>query len=1519
MKRSNITYNNRYPLGTLIEYAKLTTIALLFTLFSNTVNGQIINNSGASFNVTDGAVVGSRNFNNASGGGSSVLQNNGIISLSGDFSNFALTRGNGLYRLDGNWTNNGIFNYETSEVLFKGTGQQRISTTNAAGLSFYNLSIANRANPSLFYVIMDNNITVAATLAMSIGNIDAQNFLLYVTSNTVSSLNYTSTTGSRVRGKFQRGVGERGSFLFPLGDAHYNPITLTANNMPDAGPVLSQFFTTDPLSTGLPIPDPPVEVWEAYPDGFWRLTAGNYFSSSNFNVSLNAEGFTDPFFPSTRLIKRTRGESWTVDGSHVDADTINQKIVRRDRLVGDISPTGTEFAVGRIRALIIQQPKDTTVCEDQDLTFSVEATGINTLRYFWYRWDGSSEDRINNNDKYSGARTGTLTIHNAQLSDIGDYFCEIRDRNNNRVSTDTVHLHVSKIPVATVSIDEQNHECSDIAFEDVILGLSYHDNASTFVWSRDNPDGIESAIPTTGTAYNIGDVLGGTFRNTSDIPITVTFTIIPVGPAPRYCAGDAIYTTVTVNPIPRVMVADTVTRICYGEEINLTLVSPSEMTKGNVVFDYTIDFSGNRGDIVGNSASAIGQANNTHLSFDYKNYADTINSVYFHVTPKSDELGCYAGVVINPEVKVHPQPLRTITITQQFTCTGGSDGILSARLAKTSTPMTLNWKGPWNIDDTFQTNDTISDYTIRYSGIYNLTVSDSMNCSNSINGTTIFGTTFETLFSMNREGKPYSVTCTDGSDGSVIISEITNADAPYNYWLLNQNQDTIRQNILSKRGETSREDGLKAGIYQLVIQDANGCYSTDFNQVRVTQPQPIKVTSFGKSDFSGFNISCTGYNDGSVWVEEVTGGNGGYTYEWFTNEGTITGDNTLSRLDNISAGKYYVRISDLYNCQTIDSVTLTEPDGMRLNSFVLSSSADSTFNISCAGGNEGYIEVDISGGLGNYTYSWSGNNGFEANTEDIHDISAGIYTLTAVDENGCFLKDLRTFELPEFILTEPEPLKITAIKSLSPDNQYNIDCYDGTGSIDITVTGGSVNNYSYTWTTEDGNGIVANQADQPNLTAGNYSLVVSDINGCIIDTTFTLTEPSPIGSALTPKHITCFPIGFDNGAIDLTSTGGIVPYGNFVWSNGATTEDISNLTQGLYSVTYTDANGCVKRDSITINLPEDLVFTTTSSDYNGYNISCFGASDGWIKLHLTSGTAPYSITWQKEGAGYISEADSISGLTSGRYIVHVIDANLCEGTLIVELTEPGKLSTTANLSSSIDKNFNINCFGDSTATIDIITTNNVGAVTYLWSDGFIGASRTNLPSGSYDFIISDINNCVSEGSIEITQPDAINLEFENTQPWCPDKPDGKIKLNVTGGVPDYKYLWSDNSTGDEIAEALPGIFTVAVTDFNGCVVEGATEIAPLHNSCLDIPNAISTNEDLINDVWNIGYTELYPNMVVKVFNRWGKTLWQSDKGYPIPWNGKTSRGRKLPVDSYHYVIDFGDGRQVQVGSITIVK
>jgi len=1493
-------------------------LAVMF-IQPDTLFAQVISNNGAAISVTSGIVINAKDAENISGG---ILSNDGTFNLSRDYTNTGTTSGNGTYRIGRNWTNNtGVFGPGVSTVIFNGADNQSIIRT--AGETFFNLSIENTGAPASKAVGLANNVTVTGTLSLQVGNVNALTFKLLLANQLASSLNYTSTTGSRILGKFERGIGFAGTYLFPLGTSvFYNPANLITNSISSPGTVLSEFLTLPPPgNAGLPLPDlsvdPHVEIDTAYVDGYWRLTAANGFSSGSYNINIDGTGFTDTIRDITRIIKRIVGGGWTIaDGIHIDAVG---SVVSRINYTGTISILGTEFAMGKANPLIEDHPNDTIVCEDTYPSFSVTARGAEPLTYIWYKEPGIL---ITNGPHYSGARTNTLTILGAVLSDAGNYYCVVRDRYRNTTISNSANLIVNKIPKATATPPLQEHECSGVAFDNVVLGESYGVPGTTYFWSRTNPAGITTAVPLTGTGMNIGDALTGAFINITDAPLTVTFTITPVGPSPTYCVGIPIEAVITINPTPRVI--PVLSQICYNTNTSITLVSPSTMTMQNVIrFDYNITATAPPAVVAGNRTGSINVGYGTVLSFPYTNESDTLQSVYYNVTPTVPALGCPVGVEEAFEVKVHPKTITFnypgtngdgILITTPLTCEGGSDASIRV--------ITSKGAGNYYFDWIRTSLDQIHGYNIpeilnQKGGRWDVTVTDNIGCTNS-SYEFVEGAYLDSYLRVI-DTSGYGTTCPGSDDGEIWIRENNSSTgiAPFEYWIIRNSQDTsltTMHNFLPRTDSIQKYYGLLPGNYKLYLRDANGCFNLNFPEVNIIEPDIVTVEFEKLTYLGGNNVSCKGYSDGSVWIKTISGGNGGYSYKWSTLNGTITGVDTLDRLDAITVGTYYLQTTDRKGCVKIDSVTLIEPAGMQLAGSELSLSPDGNTNISCNGGSDGFIKLNITGGSGIYTYVWTKSPyaAIIATTKDISGLTAGDYTCIVSDINGCILTPS-----PSFTLTEPAALAIASTTSIAPFGSFEINCNGGTGSIDITVSGGSVGSYIYTWSTADGSGLFAGQEDQLVLTTGTYHLVVTDANNCQTTKDITLTQPPPLGIILTPKHITCFPAGFANGEVNLTVSGGVAPY-NYLWSNGAVTEDISGLAEGYYTVNVFDANGCNIIDSVRIYMPPPLEYNKDLSDFNGYNISCYGQKNGSIEIIPTSGVPPFIYNWS--GPNGTATTKNISDLQAGQYNLVITDSNNCYAAETFNLTEPARLGMILSLSTSTAGGYNINCAGESTGFIGIEPINQVNTVEYLWSDGIFGKTRMNLSAGEYHVIIVDENSCSFSQVITLTEPDSMKLAFTLSQPFCPDLPDGSITLDATGGVSgaDYFYNWSDNSTGRNLLNIPKGEYKVKVTDLNGCSIRDSVKVEPLNETCLKIPNAISPNDDLINDVWNIDKIDLYPTVEIMIFNRWGETVWRSESGYPRPWDGK-SNGRDLPIDSYHYIIDLHNGTKPLVGNVTIVR
>lgn len=489
----------------------------------------------------------------------------------------------------------------------------------------------------------------------------------------------------------------------------------------------------------------------------------------------------------------------------------------------------------------------------------------------------------------------------------------------------------------------------------------------------------------------------------------------------------------------------------------------------------------------------------------------------------------------------------------------------------------------------------------------------------------------------------------------------------------------------------------------------------------------------------------------------------------------------------------------------------------------------------------------------------------------------------------------------------------------------------GAENLIYTATAANSTNLTYSLdaaSSAAGNSIVSSSGDVVYTASWNGTTVVTaSATGCNGPLTATHTvKVNPTPAVNVPSNQT-YCSGVTTSAIPLNGTPPGVVYDisggigvGLPDQTGVTAIPAFTPTTGTATIYITPrANNCTGLvGSYTITVPR-VKYTAEISDYNGYNISCHGKADGFIKIDPLPDLAPYVFRWSGPN-GFTASTEDIPGLLAGQYILSITEFNNCTVTDTFDLREPLPLSMTIDRSVSLDGNYNINCAGGQTGFVNLSAVNNVGQVVYMWGDGYIGKTRPNLSAGNYKIIITDLNFCQADSIVSLNEPEQIKTEFDLTLPFCPDSHDGEIRLNVTGGIPgpDYAFNWSDNSTGRNLTNIPQGFYKVTVFDINGCTVKDSVRLQGMNKTCLVIPEAISPNKDLINDVWNIENTELYPQIEITIYNRWGQAVWISDRGYSIPWDGR-SKGEELPIDSYHYVIDLHNGSKPIIGAITIIR
>ncbi|MBO0934570.1 hypothetical protein [Fibrella aquatilis] len=650
---------------------------------------------------------------------------------------------------------------------------------------------------------------------------------------------------------------------------------------------------------------------------------------------------------------------------------------------------------------------------------------------------------------------------------------------------------------------------------------------------------------------------------------------------------------------------------------------------------------------------------------------------------------------------------------------------------------------------------TTEDLTNVAAGVYSVTVTDRGGCS------TVGTTTVGQPTALSLAATVMNVGCNGRTTGAADLT-VTGGTAPYGYvW-----------NSTSTVGIATTEDltGVAAGSYTVVVTDKNGCVSN--LPVVINQAPAIALA------ISGQNVACFGGTTGAVSLTP-TGGTGVFTYRW------NTGAQTQS-LASLPAGTYSVTVTDANNCTATSQVTLQQPPALSLGT--------TRSNPTCFGSSNGSIDLTVSGGTLSYTYRWTGG----ATTEDLTGQAAGVYAVTVTDGNSCTA-------LTSLTLTQPTALSLTP-------TQQNVGCFGGnTGSISLAVSGGT-GSYRYLWNGPVGNGSTASNLN--GLTAGVYSVTVADANNCTQVQAFTITQATALSVSGVVQNVACN--GSNSGGINLTVAGGTAPF-RYAWtgpvSSGATTQNLSNLVAGKYTVTVTDANTCVASQSFTVTQPAPIVPNLT-----GQNITCFGGNTGTANLAPVGGTGTFTYRWAGPTSNNAT-TQNLTGLTAGTYSVTLTDANNCTATAAILLTQPTAISLSASTQ-------NPGCAGGSNGSIDLTmaggTPSGSNTYTYVWNTGAQTQSLASLPAGTYSVTVTDGNGCKATASYTLTQPTALSLATTAQNPACFGTATGAISTTATGGTSTYSYRWSGPSGNGAISPTLTnllaGVYSVTLTDAQSCTL-----------------------------------------------------------------------------------------------------
>ena len=614
-----------------------------------------------------------------------------------------------------------------------------------------------------------------------------------------------------------------------------------------------------------------------------------------------------------------------------------------------------------------------------------------------------------------------------------------------------------------------------------------------------------------------------------------------------------------------------------------------------------------------------------------------------------------------------------------------------------------------------------------------------------------------------------NISCNGLCDG-IASSTASGGTPPYQYQWNDPGSQT-----------NATAEGLCSGTVNIALTDSNGCISN--SSFTINEPSAITLS------ISGTDVSCNSLCDGLA-VVSTTGGTAPYTFAWDDPYGQ-----TKATSEDLCAGSYTVTVTDNNHCSNTSTIVINEPLDI--------SGAGSGTSTTCYGICDGTATITSTGGNGAHTYLW--NDTSYQTTATATGLCAGIATVTITDGNGCTkIKYAEVVQPPAIV-----PIFTTSKTSC-------IGSCDGTVSVTTTGANGPA---TYSW--DDPGAQTTSTAT--GLCIGTITLTVTDSVGCTTMDSVDITEPSPIIITTNISNVSCY--AGTNGAITLNVTGGNSPY-SYLWNTSDSTQGVSGLIAGSYSVVVTDANNCQDSSSATITEPSILVLS-----YSSTSVSCNGGSDGGIDITVSGGTSPYSFNWSTSDT-----TEDITGISSGSYWVLITDANNCELSDSITLSQADSLLLT--LTTTL-----VDCYGDENGTGTLSLTGGTPPYTYSWNDlnNQTTATATGLAVGNYQATVTDANGCVVGGSISIFAPNPISYITSSKNPSCFGGCDGEATVQATGGFAPYSFLWDDPSaqTNSTAVGLCSGTYGVTIIDANGCDTNTTETLSEPNEMAL---SAVATGE-----------------------------------------------------------------------------
>ncbi len=942
--------------------------------------------------------------------------------------------------------------------------------------------------------------------------------------------------------------------------------------------------------------------------------------------------------------------------------------------------------------------------------------------------------------------------------------------------------------------------------------------------------------------------------------------------------------TVTIQPINKftaTIATDVEISCTYAETITITV------NDNGLAHNYSYELLP-----IGNTNATLQGTTANTATFDLL----TTGSYTFRVT--DTDTGCYFDT---PAYDVEPFDFieATAVATTPVTCYGDNNGALSIDIDGYSGSYqyeVLDNAGniviPATAADTSVNPRTIGGLT---GGSYFVRITETSVplCSEDTNMVTIVSPDMPLSATVTPEEE---ATCTD--DKGEILVEVTGGYAPYDIELTNT---TTGQNYSFTDVQSMLFTNLSAGDFTVEVTDSVGCL-VSYNETLVAAT-PIIANATPLVT----NLACYGDTGATVSAVVTSGGSGSYQYQLNQYDATgttitsTTGAQFSPDFNDLGAGIYSVTVIDGWDCDvTTNTVEIIEPT-------LVQAQLIRTDPLTCATGVE--FELSATGGSGSYEYS-TDNVVFLPMTSnpmplpETGVLSAGTYQYYVRDTNGC--EAVLSNAITEDMI---DPLDLEVDLSAAVINCNG----ESTASIYAEASGG-LGNYEYELYT-DASLSAASRIYGPqtrgefrNLPAGTYYVSVTSEDCTTLPEEVIITEPTPLSYTEDIVNVTC--AGEGNGSITVTLSGGSGGYQYAISPNLSQFDTINTFTDlepGDYTIIAQDKNGCFEYLTYTITEPSALMVEAEVTPE-----ICVDSQDGTITLNITGGTAPYSTALNSnDDADFVQDRLSFMNMAAGNYLLFVRDANGCETNVVVDI------DTGVNLNATIEPVYE--CTGDVPNNYINITLEDesvIGDVLYALDSVDPSAMQlnpdfTNIAPGNHYIAIAHSNGCLVtiDFSIEAFDPLTLGLEQQNLN---------EITANALGGRPEYTYYFDgiDNGNDNTFFISRTDTYEVRVVDENGCET-----IASIYMEFIDIeiPNFFTPDGDGNNDLWIPRNMEQYPEILIKIFDRYGRVV--SEQSYDAAgWDGKYD-GKELPTGDYWYVIQLNgetDEREF-VGHFTLYR